>query len=215
MVSKAGGDIAPEEWMDYGAYYEYDELRIFTDELYPDRGWDSYYYVNQKLHIVNRKGLKYGTVEVPKYGDSIAEFSVTLWDPSGNKVPLDLKVFREKYVETGKIIVPKVVAGCRIGIKVIFGKDNLVYSHEHWFEKNIPVAKGRFSLFYPRNVIYACKPYGRVAPVEMQRFGVFTGYVWDLKNVMPEDDVFETRWHIDQEPHVMARINSWYWPHQL
>ena len=211
MVGQPQEDAVPEKWMEYGAYYEYDELRIFTEVLYPDRGWESSYHVNKKLRILNRKGLKYGTIEVPKYGGTIADFVVTLWDPSGSEVALDLDAIREKYNQTGKIVVPKVVAGSQIGIKIVFGEDNLIYSHERWFEKEIPVRNARFSIFFPTNVMYECRAYGRVAPVEHKRYGGHYGYTWDVKNVLPEDDVYENRWYIDKEPHVMARVKSWYW----
>lgn len=205
------GEVVPEEWKGYGAYYEYDELRIYTEDLNPDLGWSSYYIVNQKIHILNRKGLSFATLSVPKYSDVIAVFEVTLWDPSGNKVPLDQEALKKKYYKSGKIIVPKAEPGCQIGIKIKFGELNLIYSHEHWFEEPIPVLNARFSVFYPRNVKYECKPYGGVSPVELQSSGIFVGYVWNQKNILPEDDVFEYRWHIDREPHVMARIKYWYW----
>ncbi len=213
LMSGNPAGVAKERWSDYGAVYEYDELRIHTEDLDADQGWNSFYYINQKLHILTLKGVKYGTVKVHKYGDTLSDFKVTLWDPAGNEVPLNLDELRKKYSETGIIIVPKVEPGCQIGINLVFRKANLIYSYEHWFERQIPVINGRFSLFYPADVKYTCKTYGSVAPVKRQRAGVCVGYIWDKNNILPEDDVFENRWHIAQEPHIMARLDHWSFMH--
>ncbi len=209
-VSQPDG-IDDEQWRDYGAVYELDEFRIKTKLLNPSEGWNTYFYVNRMMRILNRKGVDYGTVFIKQYTDILVDFKVTLWDPTGKAVPLDLKAMKQKYVETGKIIVPRVEPNCRIGINLVFRRYGLAYSWEHWFEKNIPVLKGRFSIFYPGEIQYACKTYGGVTPVKEQIYGAHLGYIWDHENILPEDDIFEKRWHIDREPHIMARIRSWSW----
>lgn len=211
LLTATPENVAKEQWSDYGAVYEYDELRILTEDLFVDQGWNSFYYINKKLHILTLNGVKYGTVKVPKYSDVIADFKVRLWDPAGNEVPLNLDVLLKKYSKTGKIIVPKVEPGCQIGINLVFREANLVYSHEHWFERQIPVINGRFSIFYPADVKYTCKAYGDIAPSKRQRAGVYIGRIWDKKNIIPEDDIFENRWHFAREPHIMARLDRWSW----
>ncbi|MCP3930461.1 MAG: DUF3857 and transglutaminase domain-containing protein [Bacteroidetes bacterium] len=209
LMTGESGHFTQEQWTEYGAVYEYDELRIHTEDLFIDQGWNSFYYVNQKLRILNRKGVEYGTVKIPRYSDKLMGFKVTLWDPAGNKVPLNMEALRKKYSQTGIIIVPKVEPGCQIGINLAFRKANLVYSHEHWFEKPIPVINGRFSLFYPADVKYATKVYGDVALAQQQRAGAYVGYVWDKKNVLPGKDVFKEQGAFNRDPYVMVRLENW------
>jgi hypothetical protein len=205
------GRIDDDQLRNYGAVYEFDEFRIKTEILNPDEGWSTYFYVNRMMRILNRKGVDYGTIYIKPYTSILADFNVKLWDPTGKAVPLDLKAMRKKYVETGKVIVPRVEPDCRIGINLVFRKAGLAYDWEHWFERQIPVLKGRFSLFYPGEIEYDCKTYGGVTHVKKQRYGAHLGYIWGHENILPEDDVFEKRWHIDREPHIMARIRHWSW----
>ena len=201
--------VDQSQWEDYGAVYEYDELRIKTEILNPDQGWNSFFYVNRMMHILNRKGVDNGTIYIKQYSDNLIEFDIRLWDPAGRPVPLDLAAMQKKYLKTKEIVVPQVEPGCRIGINLVFREANLIYSWEHWFERSIPVLKGRFSIFYPGGVQYTCKTFGGVRPVKQQRGGAYLGYVWDHENIVPQDDIFENRWHIDREPHIIAKIRHW------
>lgn len=209
-VSQTGG-MDDKQLRNYGAVYEFDEFRIKTEVLNPDEGWSTYFYVNRMMRVLNRKGVDYGTIFIKQYASILADFKVKLWDPTGKAVPLDLTAMKQKYLETGKIIVPKVEPNCRIGITLVFRKGGLAYSWQHWFERKIPVLKGRFSILYPGGIVYDCKTYGGVPHVKQQRYGAHFSYSWDLENIFPEDDVFEKRWHIEREPHIMASIRHWSW----
>lgn len=210
-TSRQPDKVDDKTWEAYGAVYEFDEFRIHTELLNPDQGWNTYFYVNRMIRILNRKGVDYGTVRIWPCTDNLVDFKVRLWDPAGKPVPLDLKAMRQKYLETEEVIVPKVEPGCRIGINIVFRKHNLAYSWEHWFERKIPVLKGRFSIFHPGEIQYVSKAYGGVSSVKKQRYGAYYGYIWNHGNILPVDDVFENRWHIEREPHVMARIRHWSW----
>jgi hypothetical protein len=205
------GGIDDEQLRNYGAVYEFDEFRIKTELFNPNNGWSTYFYVNRMMRVLNRKGVDYGTIYVHQHTTNLTDFKVKLWDPAGKAVPLDLEAMKQKYVETGKIIVPRVEPNCRIGINLVFRKDGLAYYWEHWFERKIPVLKGRFSILYPGEIEYNCKTYGGVTHVKKRRYGAHIGYILDHENILPEDDVFEKRWHIDREPHIMARIRHWSW----
>lgn len=214
-ASRQPDKIDFKQWEAYGAVNEFDEFRINTELFNPSQGWNTYYYVNRMIRILNRKGVDYGTVHIRRCTDNLVDFKVRLWDPAGKSVPLDIKAIRQKYVETEEVIVPKVEPGCRIGINLVFLEPDLAYDWEYWFERKIPVLKGRFSIFYPAgNIQYACKAYGGVPPAEKQRYGTHYGYVWNHENILPEDDeddVFENRRPIQREPHVMVRIHHWRW----
>lgn len=204
LVENPSG-IDKTKWEKYGAVYEYDELKIVVNS-YSAFDFERTYYINRKMHILNREGVKYGTIKLPKYETGLAQFDVRLVDPKGKNVPLDLEKISQKYQETNKIIIPKVEAGCQIYLNIVLRDEEILQRLEHWFERPIPVLKGRISLTAPASYKYAFKAYGDIPPAASKAVEKSEVFIAAAENIMPEDDYFEYRWKYDLEPRVMIEL---------
>lgn len=130
LLTKSVQPFNSSQWQEYDAVYEYDELRI-KESFDDDYGFDTYYTYNQKLHILTRKGVEYGTLVIPRVSDKITEFEVVLLHANREVVEIDLIELRKKYIDTGKIVVPQVQPGSTISITVTFKKPDPLIRFEY------------------------------------------------------------------------------------
>lgn len=210
MIKDTGEVIDVEKWVAYGAVYVYDELAITTEEYDLDHGYHSNIFLNRKLQILSRAGIKHGTIQVPQYGEALLEFTVKMVDANGNEIPLNQNKIKEKYLKTKKVIIPKVEVGCQIMLQMAFGVSHPIYTFEHWFERPIPVLKGRFSIYHPGEFKYQHKAYAVSHAAEKVRAMSLRGLAWTQDEILPEKDVYGGQWHHRVEPRVLIRIKSFY-----
>ncbi len=210
MMTSENRKLPTDQWKKFGAFYEYDEMRILIDDFDTGSGFFTHYILNQKINILNRKGLQYGTFEIQKLGEIVARFDLQLISPQGKEVALNIAKIRQKYIDTGKVIVPKVEPGCQILLKIIFTKNRILDDYEHWFRKPIPVLKSRFSFFRPPDMHFQCKNYGTIGEPQQLNPGTRKGMVWNGMNMLPQDDTFENNWRFDLEPRVHLRLTKFH-----
>ena len=111
------------------------------------------------VKILWTDGAKFGTFVIPRYSNCLKEFKVSLEDPSGAIVALDQKKLKKEYLASGKIIVPQVTAGCRIGVYVVYKNDLIEHGMTIGLRKN-PCGNGKYTFHAQNQGRYAWKFYG-------------------------------------------------------
>lgn len=176
------------KWQEYGAVYLYDEVRITADFGRSDRRFATRYDVNQAIRILDRSGVKYGTVEVERYQGELKEFEVTLADKNGKPRPLDLEALKEQYLDTGKVVVPRVEPGSVISLRLSFQDNEPLDGHDHVIVKNIPVLQSRFFFLSSHDLKYKAKSYGLQERMEELSTGAMKGFAIESRNIRPLAD---------------------------
>jgi hypothetical protein len=146
----------PIAWEKYEALYEYDELAITTGYRNRLRFFTTY-TINRRLRIFSLEGTKQATIVLSKYSERITKFSVSLEDGNGIAIPLDLDAMETHYLESGNIVVPRVVPGCIISLTITFASSKPFEGIEYFFARDIPVLMGRFSLNHDSTLKYRYK----------------------------------------------------------
>lgn len=179
-----------EDWKNYGAYYEYDEL--FLESSFSSGYSYSFpvkqHIISRRLRILTKEGMQYASMEIPLLSHNIDEFYVSHRNAEGTEVPLNLYSLQSEYLKTGKIIVPKAVPGSVIDVKIVYKSNQPLTTYEHWFTKNLPIHKAKFTLSAYKDYQFEFKEYGGVPqyiykPCPDKDDLVY--YEWDHKDVLP------------------------------
>ena len=173
---------------DYGAAYLWDELRVESD-FDQGVGFSSTYSLNQAIQIADRRGVKFGTVDVRKYSNELRKFNLRLLDSRGNEIPLDLNALKEQYLDTGKLVFPRVQPGCRIFIKIVFSSNDPVETLDYIYNRKIPVFKSRFSFLHNFAFKYQSKTYALDTPATVVGSHFKSGFMIETENVAPLTDL--------------------------
>lgn len=195
-----GGGVDASDWEEYGAVYLYDELRITTDFGREDRRFSTWYTVNQAIRILNQAGMKYGTVDVKRYDGSLKEFEIVLRQNDGSELRVDTPELKEQYLDTGKVVVPRVEPGSEIVLKLSFHDNEPMVHHDHVVVRNIPVLKSRFTFLSSADMKYKRKSYSIADPFQEAASGSLRGFTVDTENVRPIRD---------QEDHKFDFLLDW------
>lgn len=212
-ITGTGQPIDFEKYEKYGAVLEYDDYRIKA-EFSPYNGCETFYYINRKIHILNQRGVEYGTIDLRNQDGELLALDIEVISKTGIKESIDLESIKEKYEESSQIIIPKVEPGCQILLKLTFIESDPLYNEEYYFERNIPVIKGRFSLFYRNNFKYDYKTYGALASQDFKDSSL-NGFVVDCDNIfpqkgfsIPEANIHFRAWRHPKSPKVFLRLKK-------
>ena len=195
----------------YGAVYEYDEYRI-NPRFSPDEGCSTFFHINQKLHILTQRGVKYGTLSLPYQQGVLMSADIKVIDKTGDEQQIDPLPIKKKYKRSRKIIIPRVEPGCQILIRLTFRDESPLFNFEHFFNKDIPVINARFLLAGDADLKYIHKTYGNVTGSKI-RSGADSGFEASCSNLLPvqgfgfpEADIHYSMWFNKQSPRVVARL---------
>jgi hypothetical protein len=196
-------------WNWYGAYYENDELVVSVATHYFFNSVSLTYSVNKRIKILTTDGAKYGTLIVPRYTDRLDKFTVRCVDSTGKSVQFDLKTIKKEYLKTGKIVVPRVTAGCRISVFLVFSSDKILTNFEYWPQQDIPIKKGRFTFTEPSSQhYYVWKGYGSQAelPAREESEQGIRSVSWHFSGYEPVADEKNQPWRERLYPHVSIAV---------
>lgn len=118
LNDESGERSVPQKWFRYGAYFSVDDLIISTDFSPVSGTVSTCYTVYKKIRILNAEGTEFGTVFIPRYTDNLDEFHLKIVRENGEDVPVKTGPVRRQYLETGKVVVPRVHPGSGL-IRVI------------------------------------------------------------------------------------------------
>ncbi len=199
LISKDKSESIRNDWKGYGAYYEYDELFLessFSTTYIPFAGNYStpvkQHIISRRLRILTKEGMKYATMEIPILSNSIDEFYVSHKKEDGTKISLNLYSLEMEYLKTGKIIVPKATAGSIIDVKIVYRSNGALTTYEHWFTRNIPVHKAKFTFSTYKDYEFSFKEYGGVKPyiyTPSPDNDELTYYEWHHQNILPRKSI--------------------------
>lgn len=199
LINKNSAESIRHDWKGYGAYYEYDELFLessFSTAYIPFAGNYStpvkQHIISRRLRILTKDGMKYATMEIPILSNSIDEFYVTHRKEDGTKIPLNLYSLESEYLKTGKIIVPKATAGSIIDVKIVYRSNGALTTYEHWFTRNIPVHKAKFTFSAYKEFEFSFKEYGGVKPymyTPSPDNDELTYYEWHHQDILPRKSI--------------------------
>jgi len=201
-----------KKWEKYGAYYDIDEM-IYTT-IFSTEHCITRYEINKKIKILTTEGAQYGTIPVHQQASQISKFEPHLFGADGVEIPLDVKKIRKEYLETGKVIFPKVMAGCYITLKIVFNERNLYYLSE-WYEftRNIPVRIGRFVHSSTDNTTFDYKITGNRCGIITEDYSKFGNVkAWIVKDLEPLKDLDYLNYESITEPKIILKIlkvKSW------
>ncbi len=213
------GDPEPQldnKWIKYGAYYLIDEIFVETSYLSSPfvEAPINKYIINKKIKILTPEGAKFGTVEVPVFGDFPSVFRLSQWDSNGTLLKFSAEPIRSGYLKTGKIIFPNVTPGSLLQIYIEFSSNTPVSVMEHWFSGPIPVSKARFTFSYLDSYKYGIKAYGPVKNGKTESISqpkdlIYNSY--EMRDVYPRSRM-NNQDDIDViEPRVAIAIRHFRW----
>lgn len=195
MMSKADFTVdSLGKWKNYGAVYEYDETRIVANFDTAAKQFESDVVFNKAIRILDKTGVKYGTIELrhPEDG-TVSAFDVKLFDAQGRQQHLDLESMKEQYIETEKIVVPRVQPGSRIVMQISFHSTEALSHYDHSYTRNIPVLKSRFTFLSGYELDYSCKSYKLTSEALAVSKNSVRGILVEQGNIRPFRDLFEQR----------------------
>ena len=179
----------PESWQQFGAYMMADDMIFSTRSSMYDGMSSSRIDIRKKIRILSPDGFKYATVPIPRQLTFLKEFRVVMYNADGVKVPLPVGELKRKYLETEKVVVPKVSAGATITIECVFTGLHMPTTLEHWFISPIPVANARFLLHMSLNSrsTYRDILYDNTGMIKERREDDSTGSTveWTASNMLP------------------------------
>ena len=178
-------DIDEEKWLDYGAVYLYDELRITADFGQSDRRFLTRYTVNQAVKILDRSGVKHGTIDLIQFPGDLKEFEVVHHDASGRAQQLDMEALKDQYLDTSKVVIPRVQPGSVISLKYSFADKEPMMHYDHVIAKDLPVLQSAFYFLSSHDMRYNVKSYGFKEIAEEVRTGRMKGYKVSKRDIKP------------------------------
>ena len=177
-----------KDWENYGAYYEIDELFIevpyeqFIDPFITGTTYTSAlrkYVISNRIRILTKEGVRFGTVRIPRYIGSITVFKPRMFDENGKEKSLDREAMEAEFRKTSLVVFPNVTPGCVLETYIVINSPTALSAYEYWFSRNIPVYKAKFTFSYPDKFEYAFKEYGHCPP--------------GLSGTSPDNDHFRQR----------------------
>lgn len=197
-----------EQWKNYNAVYEYDQLSIHQTFNYSRQSYDMTAVADQRIRILNQEGLKYGTTKVSKVGEQVTSFSVKLFDHNDKEVSIDLDKIKKQYNKNEMIVVPNVTVGSKIVIRIGFQSTRPMVYSEYYFQRSIPVIYGRLIFRNNPDYSYRFKEYGGAPkPVNYKASDIIQ--IWEQSNILPVDD-HEDYWTIDNLSRVAIFMKGYY-----
>lgn len=202
----------PPEWKVYGAFYDVDEL--FMEASYSSTGMVGSVYnkiiINKKIRILTKDGTSYASVPINRFDDSTSIFNVTVIDPLGIEIPIEVSPIKQKFNETGIVVVPQVYEGCLISIYIEYITTNPLTFYEHWFSENIPVRTSRFTFSSIKNYSYEYKGYGGISNPDFTspKPDKFDYRQWTLWNIVPPTRLGNQRTFDIAEPRVSIVLKN-------
>jgi hypothetical protein len=199
-----------DKWKKFGAYYKLDEHVLLFQRNHLTDESISRYISHVIIKIISPEGVKYGTVVLPRYFDTVTAFNATMTTADGNKAPLNLKLLRRNYVEKGKIVFPQVTSGCELDLSVEFTSHLFYTNYEHWFAHEIPVRMGSFSIKADNECSYATKLYGDVNLGNIKETnGPQRGQkTWQMENLEALEVQNYSDWQDSYQPRVAVAMRN-------
>lgn len=191
LIGKDVVEIDTSAWEQYGAVYLYDELRLTMDFSLGNGGFSTIYTVNQAIRILDKSGVKHGTLKAPKFDGELTQFDIRHVDAKGRNLPLDIETIREQFLDTGKIVFPRVQPGSELFVNMSFHSQDPVSYIDHVYTRELPVAKGRFSFLHSNSFNYKTKSYHIDAQPKEVSDHFRNGIMIDLKGIEPFVDLHE------------------------
>jgi|GEM_PF-5731400 len=187
-------DNAVGKWKNYGAVYEYDETKIIANFDTMSKQFESDVVFNQAIRVIDKTGVQYGTIELdhPRDG-TLSAFDVRHVDSRGRQQHLDLEAMKEQYLETEKIVVPRVQSGSTIFVRVSFHSTEPLSHYDHTYTKKIPVLKSRFIFLSGFELDYDCRSYKTTVDAVAVSQNGYRGLMVEQKDVRPLRDLYEQR----------------------
>lgn len=197
--------IYVQKWKKYGAYYDKDEM-IYTT-VFHTSGCVTKFEVYKKIKTLTTEGTEYGTVPVTRLATRISSFEPHLYNANGVEVPLDEDKLRKEYLESGKVVFPKVTAGCVITLRIVFLDKNLYYLSD-WYEfsRPLPVRIGRFTHIFSRNSVYDYKISGKRQKYTTETYKKGRAKAWIIKDLEPQKDLDYLDYDTKTEPKIVVKI---------
>jgi len=165
------------------------------------------YEIIKKIRILTTEGARYGTIPVFQETNRITEFNPHLSGPDGTEIPLDKKKMEKEYLETGKVIFPKVTAGCYITLKIVFTAGFYYLSEWYQFTRDIPVRIGRLIHVSANNTKFDYKISGNRCEIVSEDYSKFNKLkTWTVKDLEPVKDIDFLNYESITEPKVIIKI---------
>lgn len=166
--------------------------------------------INKKIRILTKDGTTYASVPVNRFDDTASIFFVSVTDPMGIRIPIEVDPVKEKFNETGIVVVPKVYEGCLISIYIEYITTKPLTFFEHWFSENIPVRTSRFTFSSLKSYSYKYKGYGGVSNPDLTspKPNKFDRRQWTLWNLMPRSNIGNQRAFDIAEPRVSIVLKN-------
>jgi len=199
-----------ERWSKYGAYYDKIDIALLT--FFGLESVSSRIEVLYKLKILTNEGASYGTVPIIRYSPRISKFEVRLYDSSGKEIKIDQDALKKVYLESGKVVVPKVTKGSTFTIRIEFMGDFYYYHFSEWFSLTLPVRNARFVHQPSPSGKYDYKTIGSRGAFEYAEYKKGRIKTWTIRNLEPRKDIDYLDHKAKTEPVVMARllkVNCW------
>ncbi len=207
----------PNEWKRFGAYYLADDLGITVDNIAGSNAATTEYTVNKKIRIMSSHGSVWSTIPVWRLTDHVDEFECKLFDSLGREVSLKVRDLQRKFMESGKVVVPKTSGGSTIVLKIVFKANGAPPIFEHWFPRAIPVRTGRLILKVNNNLTfsYEAKTRGDRASITETTSNSDNNkiFVWKVSDAMPDDSMSYGERASESEPRVNIRMSPLYGSH--
>jgi hypothetical protein len=201
-------DKIQNKWERYGAYYELDEVvfTIYQKSRYSYTWPATSIKINKKIKILNKKGIRYGSIRTREITGDLASFILKLSDSTGKEISFDKDDVKKEFKKNNIIVFPKVTAGCVIEVNIRYNFDGYYFGFEHWMSnEEIPVLNSRFTFKYNTRLYdYSYKSYGKMDPpvISFHRSKKKPHITWTRYNVLPRNQL-DFRNFIDvEEPRV-------------
>jgi len=203
-------EMYAKKWEKYGAYYDIDQIHLVSTFTMDQSV--TIVKVLKQIVILTTEGSSYGTVPVKQFSHRISKFLPKLSGPNGEVIPLDIEKMRKSYVETGKVVFPKVTKGSIITIEIDFTHQRTYYSaFTDYFSCDIPVRYGRFCHQTSSTCLYDYKTCGNRYNFSHEHYDKRT-QAWVLNDYEPLKKVDFLDYRCNTEPKVIARllkVHSW------
>ncbi len=203
--------VDEEKYKRYGAYYDCIDVKFISNIDHSN----SYAAIDvyTKIHIVTTDGAQYGTIPIYRYSRQISTFEPKLYTAENEEVPLDVSSIFKQYLQSGKVVFPKVTAGSVLTIKISFMKGKTFYSSiHHNFSKNIPIRAYRFTHVQDWDALYDYKTYGTRYSIDTATFD--NAKTWTVYNYIPQPRLSYLDYATYTEPRLIVRlvkVRLWDW----
>jgi hypothetical protein len=177
--------IVPEEWKQYGAYYEIDEAVLVSRRVPGTSAFMGSYTVHRRLKVLTPEGARHATIPLPVTRFDPERLQAIVTKPDGRRITLPSADLLKGLRESGKVVVPQMEAGAVCDVIVVYDRSTPPLEHEHWFVKDIPVLLGRFQTDISNSIRYGGTTYARhLIRASVDHDGVLKG-TWTVRALTP------------------------------